>query len=81
MGDYPEAERVDADGLPFVGTTVWPGQSYYTTINKTNGERRLVSVTTGLSHLHVMNHGCEADCAAPGRLYAQFVSPVWLHRS
>ncbi len=37
-GDYAEADRVDTDGLPLVGAAVWPGQSYYTVINRTNGE-------------------------------------------
>lgn len=37
LGLQPEGERVDADGLPYVGAVVWPGQSYYTTMNKTNG--------------------------------------------
>ena len=37
LGLQPEAERVDSDGLPHVGAVVWPGQSYYTTLNKSNG--------------------------------------------
>jgi len=40
-GEYAEAERIDSDGLPFVGAAVWPGQSYYSTVNATNG-RHLV---------------------------------------
>ena len=37
LGLQSEAERVDSDGLPHVGAVVWPGQSYYTTLNKSNG--------------------------------------------
>ena len=37
VAGHAEAERVDTEGLPHVGAVVWPGQSYYTTLNKTNG--------------------------------------------
>ena len=47
-GEHAEADRVDADGLPFVGAAVWPGQSYYTTVNTTNGAH----VGRGLRHIH-----------------------------
>ena len=55
-GDYAEAERVDVDGLPLVGAAVWPGQSYCTTINKTNGEHGLSLLRTdGRSdHVHTL---------------------------
>lgn len=40
VGPHAEGERVDSDGLPHVGAVLWPGQSYYTTLNKTNGALR-----------------------------------------
>ena len=54
-GEHAEAERVDTDGLPFVGVPVWPGQSYYTTINKVNGEHGVMVCAHGVMvHEHVL---------------------------
>ena len=41
-GPHKDADRVDSDGLPHVGAVVWPGQSYYSTKDVSdgvNGER------------------------------------------
>lgn len=33
-GSHPQSERIDRDGLPYVGAVVWPSQSYYSTVDK-----------------------------------------------
>ena len=36
-GEYKDMDRIDADGLPHVGATIWPGNNQYSVINKSNG--------------------------------------------
>ena len=31
LASWPEAERIDADGLPHVGSVLYPGQSWHCT--------------------------------------------------
>ena len=63
LGLQPEGERVDADGLPYVGAVVWPGQSYYTTINKTNGAVHGLLLITAETELRGVPE-CMAPCCA-----------------
>lgn len=34
---HKDSERVDVDGLPAVGSVIWPGQVYYTTKDTVTG--------------------------------------------
>lgn len=36
--DYADAERVGADGLPYVGAVLYPGQAFYSTVDAQAGE-------------------------------------------
>ena len=36
-GSYMNADRVDVDGLPHVGSIVYPNQAYYSTVDKVTG--------------------------------------------
>jgi hypothetical protein len=35
---YKNAELVDGDGLPHVGAAIWPGQSYYSAMDRLTGK-------------------------------------------
>ena len=35
--EYKDMDRIDADGLPHVGATIWPGDNQYSVINASNG--------------------------------------------
>ena len=35
--EYKDMDRIDADGLPHVGATIWPGDNQYSIINASNG--------------------------------------------
>lgn len=40
MGAHKQAARLDSDGLPYVGSIIWPKQSYYTTRDLLTGRYR-----------------------------------------
>ena len=40
MGPHKQAARLDPDGLPYVGSIIWPKQSYYTTKDLLTGRYR-----------------------------------------
>jgi DNA-directed RNA polymerase I subunit RPA2 len=35
--DYKDMDRIDVDGLPHIGATIWPGNNQYSIINQSNG--------------------------------------------
>lgn len=37
-GPHKAADLIDSDGLPHIGAPIWPGQSYYTAIDKLGGK-------------------------------------------
>ena len=46
--DHKDGDRVGVDGLPHVGAVVWPGQSYYGTVDRMTGGYLPVNI-----HAHV----------------------------
>ena len=48
QGSHPEADRIDKDGLPVVGTVLYPSQSFYNTQDD----------DTGAALALVCLHGC-----------------------
>jgi len=40
-GGHKNADIIDADGLPHIGAPIWPGQQYYTAVNRLESEHAL----------------------------------------
>ena len=38
QGQQKNDERIDVDGLPHVGAVVYPGQAYYSKVDRASGE-------------------------------------------
>ena len=49
-----DPERIDYDGLPHIGAAIWPGQTYYNTLDRISSELRSQSACPHLFEPHLV---------------------------
>ena len=79
QGSHPDADRIDKDGLPVVGTVLYPNQSFYNTQDDDTGAAHawsLISIQHGRPQTLIMYPGaCCSPRDKPCRLCQSLQSP------